>query len=104
MRRALLALLFVGQAFAGEPLPGLPVSPRILFQGDSITDGNRGRSADLNHVHGHGFVYLLAARLGAGVVTARRDGALATLRQLGVDDGGAEGRRGYLDAPYACAM
>ncbi len=66
MRRALLALLFVGQAFAGEPLPGLPASPRILFQGDSITDGNRGRGADLNHVHGHGFVFLLAARLGAG--------------------------------------
>jgi len=44
----------------------LPTSPRILFQGDSITDGNRGRGADLNHVHGHGFVYLLAARVGAG--------------------------------------
>ncbi len=66
MRGALLALLFAGQAFAGEPLPGLPASPRILFQGDSITDGNRGRGADLNHVHGHGFVYLLAARVGAG--------------------------------------
>jgi len=66
MKVALLALLFVGQAVAGEPLPGLPESPRLLFQGDSITDGNRGRGADLNHVHGHGFVYLLAARVGAG--------------------------------------
>jgi len=66
MRAILAALLCVGQAVAGEPLPGLPESPRILFQGDSITDGNRGRGADLNHVHGHGFVYLLAARIGAG--------------------------------------
>jgi len=66
MRSILVALLCVGQAVAGEPLPGLPESPRILFQGDSITDGNRGRGADLNHVHGHGFVYLLAARIGAG--------------------------------------
>jgi len=66
MRSILAALLCVGQAGAGEPLPGLPESPRILFQGDSITDGNRGRGADLNHVHGHGFVYLLAARIGAG--------------------------------------
>jgi lysophospholipase L1-like esterase len=66
MRLLLAALLCAGSAFAGEPLPGLPESPRILFQGDSITDGNRGRGADLNHVHGHGFVYLLAARLGAG--------------------------------------
>jgi len=66
MRGALAALLCVGHAFAGDPLPGLPASPRILFQGDSITDGNRGRGAPLNHVHGHGFVYLLAARPGAG--------------------------------------
>ncbi|NBV47464.1 MAG: lysophospholipase [Verrucomicrobia bacterium] len=66
MRAVLAALLCVGQAIAGEPLPGLPESPRLLFQGDSITDGNRGRGADLNHVHGHGFVYLLAARIGAG--------------------------------------
>ncbi len=66
MRGALAALLCFGQAVAGEPLPGLPASPRILFQGDSITDGNRGRGADLNHVHGHGCVYLVAAKIGAG--------------------------------------
>ena len=35
----------------------------ILFQGDSITDGNRGRSADPNHIHGHGYQYLLASEL-----------------------------------------
>ncbi len=37
----------------------------ILFQGDSITDGARSRKEDLNHVLGHGYAYLLSARLGA---------------------------------------
>lgn len=35
----------------------------ILFQGDSITDGNRGRSSDPNHIHGHGYQYILASEL-----------------------------------------
>ncbi len=35
----------------------------ILFQGDSITDGNRGRNADLNHIHGHGYQYILASEM-----------------------------------------
>jgi hypothetical protein len=29
----------------------------ILFQGDSITDGNRGRTADPNHIMGHGYAF-----------------------------------------------
>ncbi len=37
----------------------------ILFQGDSITDGNRGRSADPNHIMGHGYAFSVASRLGA---------------------------------------
>ncbi|MCM3782461.1 SGNH/GDSL hydrolase family protein [Neobacillus mesonae] len=37
----------------------------ILFQGDSITDGNWGRNMDPNHILGHGYVYLVAAQLGA---------------------------------------
>jgi len=37
----------------------------ILFQGDSITDGNRGRNADLNHIMGHGYAFSIAGRLGA---------------------------------------
>jgi len=37
----------------------------ILFQGDSITDGNRGRNNDLNHIMGHGYAYTIASRLGA---------------------------------------
>lgn len=43
---------------------GTPRRYRILFQGDSITDGNRSRDDDLNHVMGHGYAYLIAARLG----------------------------------------
>lgn len=35
----------------------------ILFQGDSITDGNRGRNEDLNHIHGHGYQYILTAEM-----------------------------------------
>jgi len=35
----------------------------FLFQGDSITDGNRTRNNDWNHVMGHGYAYLIASRL-----------------------------------------
>lgn len=35
----------------------------FLFQGDSITDGNRSHNMDWNHVLGHGYAYLIAARL-----------------------------------------
>ena len=37
----------------------------ILFQGDSITDGNRGRNKDLNHIMGHGYAFSIASRVGA---------------------------------------
>lgn len=37
---------------------------RILFQGDSITDGNRGRDADPNHILGHGYAFWIAAERG----------------------------------------
>lgn len=37
----------------------------FVFQGDSITDGARGRSEDKNHILGHGYVFLIAAQLGA---------------------------------------
>lgn len=36
-----------------------------MFQGDSITDGGRGRSEDPNHIYGHSYVYLICARLAA---------------------------------------
>ncbi len=35
----------------------------FLFQGDSITDGNRSRNADWNHVIGHGYQYIIASKL-----------------------------------------
>lgn len=38
---------------------------RILFQGDSITDGNRSRKSDPNHILGHGYQFILASRYGS---------------------------------------
>jgi lysophospholipase L1-like esterase len=60
-------LVFLPPAVRGET--DAPVFPpkdaRVLFQGDSITDGNRGRNADPNHILGHGYQFIVAARLGA---------------------------------------
>jgi len=36
----------------------------VLFQGDSITDGARSRNDDPNHILGHGYAYIIAAKLG----------------------------------------
>jgi len=36
---------------------------KVLFQGDSITDGARGRTEDPNHILGHGYPYLIAGKL-----------------------------------------
>jgi hypothetical protein len=41
----------------------IPQGLTVLFQGDSITDGNRSRNTDWNHVMGHGYSYLIASRL-----------------------------------------
>jgi lysophospholipase L1-like esterase len=38
---------------------------RFLFQGDSITDGNRGRNEDPNHILGHGYCFAVSSRIGA---------------------------------------
>ena len=35
----------------------------VLFSGDSITDGDRGKSMDCNHIMGHGYQYIVAGRL-----------------------------------------
>ena len=48
-----------------EPIAVFAKDTRILFQGDSITDGNRGRSADPNHILGHGYQFIVAAKFGA---------------------------------------
>jgi lysophospholipase L1-like esterase len=34
----------------------------ILFQGDSITDGNPTRNNDWNHVMGHGFQFIISSK------------------------------------------
>lgn len=50
-----------------EAMAAFTKEARILFQGDSITDGNRGRNADPNHILGHGYVFIIAAKFGAGL-------------------------------------
>ncbi len=49
---------------ADDP-PHLPTGGTVLFQGDSITDGGRGRSLDPNHILGHSYAFLVAARCAA---------------------------------------
>ncbi len=61
---ALLILAFAPLAHSVEPIPAFTTGARILFQGDSITDGNRGRSADPNHILGHGYAFIIAAKFG----------------------------------------
>ena len=53
---------------AADPIPAFTPGARILFQGDSITDGNRGRSADPNHILGHGYAFIIAKKHGAALV------------------------------------
>lgn len=56
-----------------EPIAAFAPGTRILFQGDSITDGNRGRSADPNHILGHGYAFITAARHGAAFAESKLD-------------------------------
>lgn len=65
---AFLTTLLLAAAAAAQSVPPISVfgkDTRILFQGDSITDGNRGRSPDPNHILGHGYVFIVAAKYGA---------------------------------------
>jgi len=64
-----LVTVCIAAAMAAEalaPMAAFSKESRILFQGDSITDGNRGRSADPNHILGHGYCFIIAAKYGAG--------------------------------------
>ena len=70
---ALTILLFSLAAPGAEPekagenraeMPAFHDGDRILFQGDSITDGNRGRTQDPNHILGHGYQFIIAAKFG----------------------------------------
>ncbi|MFD2147680.1 hypothetical protein [Mucilaginibacter antarcticus] len=52
----------------GKPKTADPVKERDLifvFQGDSITDGQRSRNGDLNNNIGHGYAFSITSRLGA---------------------------------------
>jgi lysophospholipase L1-like esterase len=69
----LLACLCALSLAAVEPIPAFAPNERVLFQGDSITDGNRGRSADPNHILGHGYAFIIAARHGAGFPERKLD-------------------------------
>lgn len=51
-------------AHADERAKVLKAGATILFQGDSITDGNRGRNEDPNHIMGHGYAFSIASRVG----------------------------------------
>lgn len=54
-----------------DPMPVFAEGARILFQGDSITDGNRGRNADPNHILGHGYQFIIASKYGAELAGRR---------------------------------
>jgi lysophospholipase L1-like esterase len=68
-----LLLTLPPAAGAAEPIAAFAPGARILFQGDSITDGNRGRNADPNHILGHGYVFIIAARHGAAFPDLKLD-------------------------------
>ena len=69
----LLACLSALALTAVEPIPAFANGTRVLFQGDSITDGNRGRSTDPNHILGHGYAFIIAARHGAAFPERKLD-------------------------------
>ena len=63
--RPLLLLALGATLCEAAPLSELPAGSKVLFQGDSITDGGRGRTSDPNHILGHGYAFIIAAREGA---------------------------------------
>jgi lysophospholipase L1-like esterase len=62
---ALILTLMTAPNFAATNNPTFAPEARILFQGDSITDGGRGRNNDPNHVLGYSYAFLIAAKYGA---------------------------------------
>lgn len=66
-----IAIAVIG--YAQQPDELFAKGARVLFQGDSITDGNRGRGADPNHILGHGYAFIIAARHGAAHPDAKME-------------------------------
>jgi lysophospholipase L1-like esterase len=67
-RVCILSILsfMLAQAQAQDVPPDIfPANLRVLFQGDSITDMNRGRTSDPNHILGHSYAFLIAAKYGS---------------------------------------
>ena len=61
---AIVVLIAEGALAAVVPdIPLFEANLRILFQGDSFTDGNR--NDDPNHILGHGSCFIIAAKYGA---------------------------------------
>lgn len=71
LKSSALAGLVPGSLLVNDLTDIYPIEPAkdkslvFLFQGDSITDGNRGRNTDPNHIMGHGYAFSVASRIGA---------------------------------------
>lgn len=63
--RTLIALALGAALCESAPLSELTPGSKVLFQGDSITDCGRGRTSDPNHILGHGYAFIIAAKEGA---------------------------------------
>lgn len=70
MKRVILLIILAISLFS---CTSAPVGRRILFIGDSITDGNWGQVYnsernlwDLNHIYGHGYVFLCVSEMMSG--------------------------------------
>lgn len=60
---ALLSIvLATGMSRNGDLVAEFSPRTRVLFQGDSITDMNRGRTSDPNHVLGHSYAFIIGAK------------------------------------------
>ena len=77
IRRVGVGVLLVVMGGAGrvlraeDAMPACAAGARVLSQGDSLTDGNRGRNADPNHILGHGYQFIISARFGAELAERR---------------------------------
>lgn len=80
---SMILITSLGAAPAQSDSAAFQPQSRILFQGDSITDGNRGRNGDPNHILGHSYAFLVAAKYGA----------LYPERQLGFFNRGISGNK-----------